>query len=160
MLVRGAIILGVLAATVLPPAVVFSAEATPGAAAPAIESTHLNVPADPELVFEDPVESVPLDARPVGLSYKLDEPAPDSRFDGVRFDFAQRAASASALRLSPASAGPRTGWSFSGRAGPVRWLTPLDGEGETTLRLWGRIKDQPRPPGLGRFNMVIHYSFE
>lgn len=159
MLVRGAIILGVLAATVLPPAAVFAAEAAPGAASPAIESTQLNAPVDPELVSEDPVESVPLGARPSGLNYRLDYPAPDSRLDNERFDFARSAASASVLRLSPAFAGSRTGWSFSGRAGPLRWLTPLDGELELTLRL-GQIPGQPRPPGLGKLNMVIHYSFE
>ncbi len=159
MLVRGAIILGAMAAIVLPPAVAFSAEATPEAAAPAIESTHLNAPADPELVSEDPVESVSLGARPSGLNYKLAEPAPDFRPDGERFDFAPSAAFTSTLRLSPAFAGPRTGWNFSGRAGPLRWLAPLDGEFEGTLRL-GRIPGQPRPPGLGKLNMVIHYSFE
>jgi hypothetical protein len=160
MLVRGAIILGVLAVTVLPPAAAFAAEATFVATVPATESIQLNAPPAPELESADPVESVPLDARPAGLNYKLDEPAPDFRPDGLRFDSVQRPASASALRLSPALAGSRTGWAFSGRAGPLRWLTPLDGEGESTLRLWGRIKDQPRPPGLGRFNMSIHYSFE
>lgn len=160
MLVRGATILWAMAATVLPLAAAFAEEATPGAATPAIESTSLNAPAEPELVFEDSVESISLGARPLGLNYKLDEPAPDSRPDGARFDFVQRPASASALRLSPALAGSRTGWAFSGRAGPVRWLTPLDGEGQSTLRLWGRIPDQPRTPGLGRFNMSIHYSFE
>jgi hypothetical protein len=160
MLVRGAIILGAMAATVLPLAAAFSAEATFVAAAPAIESNDLNAPPAPGLESVDAVDSVPLDARPVGLNYKLDEPAPDFRPDGPRFDFAQRTASASALRLSPAPAGSRTGWAFSGRAGPVRWLTPLDGEGQTTLRLWGRIPDQPRVPGLGRFNMSIHYRFE
>jgi len=160
MLVRGAIILWAMAATVLPLAAAFAAEATFVAAAPAIESSHLNAPPAPELESVDPMESVPFDARPVGLNYKLDETAPDSRPDGPRFDFVQRPASASALRLSPAFAESRTGWAFSGRAGPVRWLTPLDGEGQSTLRLWGRIPDQPRVPGLGKFNMSIHYSFE
>jgi hypothetical protein len=160
MLVRGAIILGAMAATVLPLAAAFAAEATFVAAAPAIESSHLNAPPAPELESVDPMESVPPDARPVGLNYKLDEPVPEFRPDGPRFDFAQRPASASALRLSPALAGSRTGWAFSGRAGPVRWLTPLDGEEQSTLRLWGRIRDQPRAPGLGKFNMSIHYSFE
>ncbi|HEX9674005.1 MAG TPA: hypothetical protein VGA12_11260 [Burkholderiales bacterium] len=160
MLVRGAMILGAIVATVLPLAATFAAEATPGAAAPAIESTDPNEPPAPEFVSIDPVESVPIEARPVGLNYKPGAPAPDSRFDGPRFDFAQRPAAASALRLSPALGGSRPGWAFSGRAGPVRWLTPLDGEGQSRLRLGGRIPDQPRPPGLGRFNMSIHYSFE
>ena len=160
MLARGAFIVWAMAAMMLPHATAFSAEATPGAAAPAIESTDPNEPPAPEFVSIDPVESVPIEARPVGLNYKPGAPAPDSRFDGPRFDFAQRPAAASALRLSPALGGSRPGWAFSGRAGPVRWLTPLDGEGQSRLRLGGRIPDQPRPPGLGRFNMSIHYSFE
>lgn len=159
MLVRGATILWAMAATVLPLAAAFAEEATRGAAAPAIESIDLNAHPAPELVSVDPMESVPLDVRPVGLNYKLDEPAPDSRPDGARFDFVQRPASASTLRLSPAFTGSRPGWAFSGRVGPLRWLTPLDSEGEITLRL-GRIPGQPRPPGLGRLNMSIHYSFE
>jgi len=160
MLARGAFIVWAIAAMMLPHAAAFSAEAMPGAAAPAIEFINPNEPPAPEFVSVDPVESVPLDARPVGLNYKLDAPVPDSRPDGLRFDFARRQASASALRLSPALGGSRPGWAFSGRAGPVRWLTPLDGEGQSTLRLWGRIPDQPRVPGLGKFNMSIHYSFE
>jgi hypothetical protein len=160
MLVRALMIVWAMAATVLPLAATFAAEAMPGAATSAIESTDPNEPPAPELVSMDPVESVPLEARPVGLNYRPDAPAPDSRPAGLRFDFARRPASASALRLSPALGGSRPGWAFSGRAGPVRWLTPLEGEGESRLRLWGRIPDQPRPPGLGRFNMSIHYSFE
>lgn len=159
MLARGAMIVWAMAAMVLPPAAAFAAETTSGASAPAIESTSLNAPAEPELVFEDSVESISLGDRPLGLNYKLDETVPDVSPDGQRFDFAQRPASASALRFSPALAGSRPGWAFSGRAGPLRWLTPLDNEGEITLRL-GRIPGQPRPPGLGRLNMSIHYSFE
>jgi hypothetical protein len=127
MLVRGALIVWAMAATVLPLAAAFAAEVMPGAAASAIESTDPNEPPAPELVSMDPVESVPLEARPVGLNYRPDAPAPDSRPAGLRFDFARRPASASALRLSPALGGSRPGWAFSGRAGPVRWLTPLEG---------------------------------
>ena len=160
MLVRGAMILWAMAATVLPLAAAFAAEATTGAVAPAIEPTHPNAPPAPEPVSVDPVESVPLDAKPVGLNYRLEAPPSDSGPDDLRFDFAQRPASATALRFSPALGGSRPGWAFSGRAGPVRWLTPLDGDGQSTLRFGGRIPDQPRAPGLGRLNMSIHYSFE
>jgi hypothetical protein len=158
--VRGAMIVWAMAATVLPLAAGYAAEATPPAAAFPIESTPPNASPAPEPVSTDPVESVLLDARPVGLNYKFDAPAPEPLPNGLRFDFARRPASASALRFSPAPSGPRPGWAFSGRAGPLRWLTPLDGEGGTKVRLWGRIPDQPRQPGLGNLNMSIHYSFE
>jgi hypothetical protein len=49
---------------------------------------------------------------------------------------------------------------MSGRVGPLRWLSPLEGEGEASVKLGGRIKDQPRMPGLGLFNVEIHYNFE
>jgi hypothetical protein len=160
MLVRGAMIVWAVAATVLPLAAAYAADAAPNAAVTAMESTPPDASPAPEPVSTDPVESVPLDARPVGLNYKFDAPAPEPLPDGLRFDFARRPASASALRFSPAPSGPRPGWAFSGRAGPLRWLTPLDGEGGTKVRLWGRIPDQPRQPGLGNLNMSIHYSFE
>jgi hypothetical protein len=160
MLVRGLMILWAMAATVLPPAAVYAAETAPPAAASPIESTHPDASPASEPVSVDPVESVPLDARPAGLNYKFDAAVPEPLPDGLRFGFARRPASASALRFSPAPGGSRPGWAFSGRAGPLRWLTPLDGEGGTTMRLGGRIADQPRTPGLGLFNMSFHYSFE
>ncbi len=160
MLVRCAMIVWAMATTVLPLAATYAAEATPPAAAPPIETTHPDASPAPEPVYVGSEESVPLDARPVGLSYKFDAPAPEPLPEGLRFDFARRPASASALRLSPAPGGSRPGWAFSGRAGPLRWLTPLDGEGGTKMRLGGRIADQPRTPGLGHLNMSLHYRFE
>ena len=158
MLVRGAMIVWAMAATVLPVTLVPAAETAPGEQSPAIESNHpIAAPAPAPAV---PVEGVPLYARPVGLVYRLDAPAPEARPDGVQFDFAQRAVPVTPLRRSPALGAPRSGWAFSGRAGVLRWLTPIDGEGGTTVRLSGRIPDQPRAPGLGIFNMSLHYSFE
>jgi hypothetical protein len=49
---------------------------------------------------------------------------------------------------------------MSVRAGVLRWLTPIDGDGGITMRLGGRIADQPRTPGLGSFNLSLHYAFE
>jgi hypothetical protein len=64
------------------------------------------------------------------------------------------------LKLAPSSVMLKTGWNWSGRIGPVRWLGPLDiDSGETKLRL-GRVEGQPRPAGLGKFNVSIHYTFE
>ena len=158
--VRGAMIVWAMAATMLPLAAAFAAEATPDAAAPAIESARPNAAPAPESLPADWLESPSLDSRPAGLNYSLDALAPEPRPFGQRFDFAWRPAHATALKLSPALSASRPGWAFSGRAGPLRWLTPLDGAGGTTVRLGGRIPDQPREPGLGNLNMSIHYSFE
>lgn len=70
------------------------------------------------------------------------------------------AATGSRLNLSRAPYAPKTGWEMSGRAGPLRWLSPIDGEGETQVRLGGRLEGQPRMPGMGLFNIGIHYNFE
>jgi len=69
-------------------------------------------------------------------------------------------AGGSRLKLFPAAYAPKTGWEMSGRVGPLRWLSPIDGEGETRVRLGGRLQGQPRMPGLGLFNVGIHYNFE
>jgi hypothetical protein len=66
----------------------------------------------------------------------------------------------SKLKLSRAAYAPRPGWEVSGRVGPLRWLTPIDGEGEKQVRLGGRLPGQPRMPGMGLFNIGIHYNFE
>jgi len=62
--------------------------------------------------------------------------------------------------VSPAISAHKTGWQFSGRLGPVRWLTPLEGDGGTTVRFGGRVPGQPRMPGMGLFNLGVHYTFE
>jgi len=64
------------------------------------------------------------------------------------------------LNINTRSYASRPGWAFSGRVGPVRWLTPLDGEGDTRLRFGGRVPGQPRLPGMGLFNVGVHYAFE
>ena len=156
MLVRGAIILWAMAATVLPVSPAYAADAAPREESSAIEDVHAKAAPAPAVRLE----GIPVDARPAGLIYQLDAPAPEARPDGFRFDFAQRPAPVPAPRLLPTVGASRGGWAFSGRAGPLRWLTPIDGEGETTVRLWGRVADQPRTPGLGMFNMSLHYAFE
>lgn len=175
MLLPRAMIVWVMAATTLPVVTAYAAEATPAAPSLAIESSPPS-PA-PDQVTPVPIEGFQFDARPaglaykvedstsirsgaVGLAYKVDAPATAPRPDDYRFDFAQRPAPEAALRLSPAVSTPRTGWAYSGRVGPLRWLAPIDGEGETKLRLGGRVEGQPRTPGMGNFNFSLHYTFE
>lgn len=74
--------------------------------------------------------------------------------------YASPTAGGSALKLSRAPYAPKTGWEMSGRVGPLRWLSPIDGEGDAQLRLGGRVQGQPRMPGMGLFNVGIHYNFE
>ncbi len=69
-------------------------------------------------------------------------------------------AGASKLKLPPPATATKSGWAMSGRVGPLRWLSPLDGEGETRMRFGGRVQGQPRMPGLGLFNVGVHYNFE
>ena len=138
MLLQRAMIVWAMAATALPAIAAYAAEATPTAPSPAIES-----PA-PEPVPSVPMEGLLLDAKPAGLTYKVDVPAAAPRPDDFRFDFAQRPSSEAVLKLSPVVSTPRTGWAFSGRLGPLRWLTPIDHDGETKVRLWSRV------PEIGR----------
>ena len=160
MLLQRVMIAWMMAATALAFVAAHAAEVAPAAPVPAIESPPpVAVPAPAVQAPAEPPESVPSKPRPAGLIYQLD-PVPEARTDGLRFDFEQRPAAVSAPKLSAAASAPKSGWAVSGRAGPLRWLTPIDGEGETTVRLWGRIADQPRTPGMGLFNMSIHYNFE
>jgi hypothetical protein len=118
---------------------------TPAAAAPAADTPSSNAQSRAtELKFE---------ADPTTF-YAL------PRHDNHHYGMASGTTPAGALNLAPSSAAARTGWGFSGRVGPVRWLTPLDGEGETKMRFGGRLPGQPRLPGLGNFNVSIHYAFE
>lgn len=137
MLLQRATMVWAMAATTLLAVGAYAAEATPTAPSPAIESSPPNPAPEP----------VPL-VRMEGLA-----------LDDFRFDVAQRPASETVRRLLPAVSAPRTGWAFSGRVGPLRWLTPIDGVGETTLRLGGRISGQPRTPGMGNFTISVHYTF-
>ena len=158
MLLQRSTIVWAMAATALLFVAVYAAAATPPAPSAATES--LSPSPAPERAPSVPMEGLQLDAKTAGLTYKLEAPAPEARAEGIRFDFTQRAAPATAPRFSPAVSAPRTGWAVSGRAGPLRWLTPIDGEGETKFRLWGRVEGQPRTPGLGNLNIGFHYTFE
>lgn len=156
MLLQRAMIVWAMAATALPVDAVYAAAATPAAPSAAIESS----PPSPEPAPSVPTEGLQSDAKPVGLTYKVDVPVAAPWPYESRFDFTQRPAPEAALRLSPVVNMPRTGWAFSGRVGPLRWLSPIDGEGETKMRLWDRVPEQPRPPGMGTFNIGLHYTFE
>ena len=158
MLLQRAMIVWAMAATALPVVAVYAAVATPAAPSPAIESSTPS-PA-PEPAPSVPMEGLQFDAKPAGLTYKVDVAAAAPRPDDFRFDFTHRQVSEAALRLSPVVCTPGTGWAFSGRVGPVRWLSPIDGEGETKMRLFGRVQGQPRMPGMGHFNIGLHYTFE
>lgn len=158
MLRQRAMIGWAMVAAALPLVAAYAGEATPSAPAPAIESS----PPSPalEMVPSVPLEELPLEAKPAGLIYKAEVPAPAPRPDDFHFDFAQPPASETALRLAPAVSAPRAGWAFSGQVGPLRWLAPIDGEGEATMRLGARVPGQPRTPGMGKFNISVHYTFE
>jgi hypothetical protein len=96
-----------------------------------------------------------------GLRYENERPvAADARPEEQRYELSSYSGVASALKAAPTSVMNRPGWNWSGRVGPMRWLGPIDGEGgETTLRL-GRVPGQPRVSGLGKFHVVVHYTFE
>jgi len=158
MLLQRAMIVWVMAATALPVVAAYADEELPAAPSPAIESSAPS-PA-PEPAPSVLMEDLQFDAKPAGLTYKVEVPAAAPQPDDFRFNFAQRTAPEAALWLSPVAGAPRTGWAASGRVGPVRWLSPIDGEGETTMRLWGRVPGQPRAPGMGHYNISIHYTFE
>lgn len=110
----------------------------------------------PTLVRDAPALSEPLPSTADGFRYGHDATA------GSEGDFRQGISTRPLpkLKIAPISIMNRTGWTWSGRLGPVRWLGPLDGEGgDLTLRLQ-RIPGAPRPEGLGRFHIGIHYAFE
>jgi hypothetical protein len=155
----GSMIVWAMVAAALPAVAVYAADPTPTAPSP---SAKISAP----IPAPGPAPSVPsqglrLESRSSGLNHKVNVPAPALRPDDFRFDLGDRSAgaTAAALNLTPVINPSRTGWHVSGRAGPVRWLTPLDGEGSTTMRFGGRIPGQPRMPGTGRFSLGIHYAF-
>lgn len=84
----------------------------------------------------------------------------ESRGEDSRFGLAEPLSSHPSLKLAPGSVMLRTGWTWSGRLGPVRWLGPLDGEGGETLLSLRRVPGQPRMQGGGRLQISIHYTFE
>jgi hypothetical protein len=156
MLLQRTMTMWAIAVVILPHSPAFAEEATPGSPVSIIEtapSTAATAPADVPgvIVFH---------ARSSGLNYKLDVRDPVPLPEEFRFDFAHRPAPSTGIRLTPVAGVNRGGWAFSGRAGPVRWLTPITSEGSTVMRFGGRVPDQPRTPGLGNFNLSIHYAFE
>jgi hypothetical protein len=83
----------------------------------------------------------------------------DSRTDEPVYGLSDRAA-VEPLRIAVPSLMNRTGWSWSGRLGPLRWLGAMDGEGNEFMLSLRRIPGQPRIEGAGRFHVGIHYTFE
>jgi len=154
----GSMIVWAMVAAALPVVAAHATDATPTAPSPAVKLSA-PIPA-PESASSVPSQGLQLETRPSGLTYKVDVAAAAPRPDDFRFDFAHRQASEAALRLSPVASTTRTGWAFSGRLGPLRWLSPIDGQGETKMRLFGRVQGQPRMPGMGNFNISLHYTFE
>lgn len=156
------------AVTTQPPPAATAKEAPPAATAAASPSTGLK--SNPDAVATLP--------RSDELRYSVPLATPYARSDDFRVDPAIGAASSifraadplygipagapggTGLKLTPAPSSSRPGWEMSGRVGPLRFLSPLDGEGETQLRLGGRVPGQPRMPGMGLFNLGIHYNFE
>jgi hypothetical protein len=151
------VLVSAITATVLPVLSVYAADPAPASrpeSASAVSQPILPTPSQPAAVPAARPESwsAPgLNFDPETVPYRA-----FSRRDGL----AGGAASSSPLKVTPANPASRTGWQFSGRVGPVRWLTPLEGEGETRMRFGGRVPGQPRMPGMGLFNVGVHYTFE
>jgi hypothetical protein len=99
---------------------------------------------------------------PGTLRYEFERPAVPSAMaaDDFRYGLSGKTVAGPPLKLSTGHPATRTGWQWSGRFGPLRWMSPLDGEGESKLRFGGRVPGQPRLPGMGHFNVGIHYTFE
>jgi hypothetical protein len=162
---RAVLALG-MTAMVLPSLPAYPAQSAPSAAStePAA-SLQLQIPV-PTPVAASPVPaadtpSLNAQSRTTELKFEADPTTfyAQSRHDNHSYGMASGAVPSSALNLKSSNA-TRAGWQFSGRAGPVRWLGPLSGEGETKMRFGGRVPGQPRLPGLGLFNVSVHYAFE
>ncbi len=110
----------------------------------------------PAVVREAPVLSEPLPSTGDGFRYGHD--AAGSSEEDFRHGISTRPLPK--LKIAPVSIMDRTGWSWSGRLGPVRWLGPLDGEGGELMLRVQKIPGAPRPAGLGRVHISIHYTFE
>jgi hypothetical protein len=153
------LIVWTMVATALPVVAAYAAIATPVAPS---QEVKISVPSSaPGPAPSVPSQGLRLESRPSGLNYRTDASAPALRPDDFRFDLGNRsaAATAAALNLTPVIIPSKAGWHFSGRVGPVRWLTPLDGEGSTVMRLGGRLPGQPRIPATGHFSLSFHYAF-
>lgn len=108
----------------------------------------------PHVVRDAPVLSEPLPSTGHVFRYGYDAAGTQDLRQGIS------ARAALKLKIAPVSIMDRTGWSWSGRLGPVRWLGPLDGEGGELMLRVQRIPGAPRPAGLGRLHVSIHYTFE
>lgn len=158
MLLQRALFVWTMAATALPVVAAHPAEATPAAPAPAVES-WLPSPV-PQRVFSVPMDVLRFDSKPGDLTYQAGVAAAVPPSDEIRFDFALHPVPETSFWLSPAASTLRTGWSVSGRMGPLNWFTPVKGDAELAMRLWGRVPGQPSLPGMGNFNISLHYTFE
>ena len=146
-----------IAAAALPLFAACAAHAAPTAPTPDAQVSPPNpVPAAAPSV---PSQGLRLNSPPSEATSKVSQPASALRSAGARFDLAERAAGAAALDLTPVNYPSRTGWHISGRAGPMRWVTPLAADGTTILRLGGSVPGQPRMPGMGTYNISVHDAF-
>lgn len=158
MLRHRAVLVSALAATFMP---VFAAYAADSLSVTqpdgAVTLQQLFRPASPQ---SNSAPGIVSETRAAVLSFETGVASSFSRPSDHRYGLASGAAASSALKLSPTNFASKTGWQVSGRVGPVRWMTPLEGEGETAVRFGGRVPGQPRMPGMGLFNVGIHYTFE
>jgi hypothetical protein len=149
------IVVWAMAAAILSPGMARAEDA-----APVESSIFESVAATPPAMSSDQLGGIHFNTRPSGLFYTLETRDSTSQSNGFRYAFERQAPPATGIRLAPALSASRTGWAMSGRVGLLKWLTPFDGETPTVMRFGGRIADQPRTPGLGRFNLSVHYAFE
>ena len=153
-----AVLVSAIAATVVPVLSAYAADSV--SVAQPNDTGALEQHFRPALPQPSTAPGIRLERRQGGLRFDTEGASTLSRPEDYRYGFAGGTAASSALRLSPAISAPKTGWQFSGRVGPLRWLTPLDGDGDTTVRFGGRVPGQPRMPGMGLFNVGVHYTFE
>lgn len=154
-----AVLVSAITATVMPVLSVYAADSIP-VTQPPNGTGALQNQFRPVLPQSFTAPGIRPERRQGGLRLETEAASTSSRPDDHRYGFASGAAAGSALKVSPAISAHKTGWQFSGRLGPVRWLTPLEGDGETKMRFGGRLPGQPRMPGMGLFNIGVHYTFE
>lgn len=177
MLRHRAVLVSAIAAGFLPAIAAHASDATPLPQPEIVSTPQQQVqPASPRPLASSEIQ---VESRSTSLRFATRAAPPAaSHSDGYRPGPALGAASSSSypydFRYGPSSSGvtqppldlypvvsaAKPGWQFSGRVGPLRWLSPLDGEGDTQLRLGGRVPGQPRMQGMGLFNIGVHYTFE
>jgi len=158
MLRVGAVTFSAMALTVLPAGAACGAETAPAAAlAPAFQPhPHFRSQFRFHATPAWPALAPATEARPAPQI----EGAATAATPGDVNRYSLVSGAGSSLDFNAKSYASRPGWAFSGRVGPLRWLTPLDSEGDTKLRFGGRVPGQPRLPGMGLFNVGVHYAFE